>query len=452
LTVAGFQAQRCNVRVEFWFDFSCPYAYLASTKIAALCERHKTALTYHPMLLGGVFRSIGAGDGPMRTLSPQKAKHLHADLYRWASALNVPFVMPASHPMRTVLALRTLLSLPKATWPRAIDAIYAAYWQASIDITVADNLRHVLATAGLAEADVTHALAAAELPAAKAELHQRTSQAVAHGIFGAPAMLVFPDDESLAPLLFWGQDRLAWVEAALQGWRPDEVAATHVTTPPAAQPSEGDRVAVDVYVDIASPYAYFGLHQIAALGKRTGATLVVRPILLGALFRDIGQVDVPLFGFPLPKQRYVSQEISRWAHWLGIPFSFPTKFPQRTVTAQRLILLALASDAERGLNLALRLGHLFWAQNGDLNDAAQLHMCLTECGLPPSLLDQCSTDAAKQGLIDATAAARNAGVFGVPTWVVPRDQAAPLLFWGQDRVDFVERALAGWAPPIPGQP
>ncbi len=441
------------MRVEFWFDFSCPYAYLASTKIAALCERHGATLDYQPMLLGGVFRAIGAGDGPMRTLSPQKAKHLHADLHRWASALAVPFVMPSSHPMRTVLALRTLLGLPKATWPKAIDAIYAAYWQASIDITVADNLRKVLQLAGVADEELANAITAADLPAAKDELHHRTAKAVEHGVFGAPAMLVYADDESTPPLLFWGQDRLAWVEAALQGWRPDQAGRARGATPSSvAAPSPHSGVSVDVFFDIASPFAYFGLHQIAALRDRTGATFVLRPILLGALFRDIGQVDVPLFGFPVPKQRYVSQEISRWANWLGVPFSFPTKFPQRTVTAQRLILLALADDAERGLALALRLGHLFWSQNGDLNEAAQLATCLSDCGLAPTLLEQCSSDAAKQGLINTTAAGRDAGVFGVPTWVVPRNQHAPLLFWGQDRVDFVERALAGWAPTIPGQP
>ena len=59
--------------VEFWFDLSCPYAYLASTAIEAVCARSGARLELAPMLLGGVFRAIGAGDGPMATLSPAKA-------------------------------------------------------------------------------------------------------------------------------------------------------------------------------------------------------------------------------------------------------------------------------------------------------------------------------------------------------------------------------------------
>ncbi len=442
------------MRVEFWFDFSCPYAYLASTQITALCQRQGASLQFEPMLLGGLFRAIGAGDGPMRTLSPAKAMHLHADLYRWADELAVPFRMPPAHPMRTVVALRTLLALDQALWPVAIHAIYAAYWQDSVDITQAINIEAALVAAGLPAAAVATALAQADSAATKADLHRRTAQAVDHGIFGAPAMRV-DTDNGHAPLLFWGQDRLAWVEAALCGWQPDTEAARPVIcdTAPTHVDAASRDASVDVFVDIASPFAYLGLHQIAQLHARTGATFRLRPIVLGALFRDLGQVDVPLHNFPPAKQRYVIQELSRWAHWLGVAFRFPKKFPQRTVLVQRCLLAACERDQAQGLALALRAGHAFWADGEDLADETVVARLLTECGLPVEILADSKTPQRKQALVQATAAARSAGVFGVPTWIVhPNRPAATSLFWGQDRCNFVERALAGWQPNIPGQP
>ena len=458
MTAHAFQAQRDPVQVEFWFDFSCPYAYLASTQITALCQRQSATLTFEPMLLGGVFRSIGAGEGPMRTLSAAKALHLHADLYRWADELAVPFTMPAAHPMRTVQALRTLLALDRALWPAAIHALYAAYWQHSVDITQASNIEAVLITAGFAPTVVATAIGLADSAAIKAELHHRTARAVDHGIFGAPAMRVDCANGS-APLLFWGQDRLAWVEATLAGWQPDRAGPRPTqfaqltsnlatTTKPAPETST-----VEVFFDLASPFAYLGLHQLAHLQAGTDAAFELRPILLGALFRDIGQVDVPLFGFPVAKQRYVMQEISRWAHWLGVPFQFPKKFPQRTVLAQRCILAAAQHNASQGLALALRIGHAFWAEGKDIEDEATVARLLTECGLSVEVIAQSKSPESKQALVQATAAARNAGVFGVPTWLVHTEAATKsLLFWGQDRCNFVEQALAGWRPYIPSPP
>src|ERR1041384_5913415 len=102
--------------LELWFDFSCPYAYLASRRAKHLAVE----IDWRPMLLGGVFRGIGAGDGPMATLSPAKARHNAADMHRWAGVINTPFRMPTAPPMRTVRALRVLLGLPRREWPAAI--------------------------------------------------------------------------------------------------------------------------------------------------------------------------------------------------------------------------------------------------------------------------------------------------------------------------------------------
>lgn len=420
--------------LELWFDFSCPYAYLASRRAGTL----GVPIDWHPMLLGGVFRGIGAGDGPMATQSVAKAMHNVADMHRWADLFGERFHLPASHPMRTVLALRVLLALPHSRWPAAIEGIYAAYWQRGEDVAQDGVIAGALRTAGVSDDEITRALEQASSDAIKEELRRRTDEAIELGIFGAPAWVIRRPDR--AHVLIWGQDRLPWVEAALGGWDPE-------LGPPPGGPRPlviADRAkpgaTLDVYFDVSSPFAYFGLTQLPAL-VAMGATLRLVPILLGGLFREIGQANAPLFAFPPAKSRYFGLEMARWARWWGLPFTAPSKFPQRTVTAQRLALLALEQGTDAGLRLATACGRAMWAEQRDLEDDATLRQILEHEGFSPALLERTQDPAVKAQLAANTAAARAANVFGVPTFVVNGRQ----LFWGQDRLELVARALAGWA-------
>ena len=426
--------------LELWFDFSCPYAYLASRRAPHLARAAGVELAWKPMLLGGVFRGIGAGDGPMATLSPQKAAHNDHDMHRWAELLGAPFQVPRAHPMRTVRALRTLLGLPYSRWAQAIEALYAAYWQRAEDITQDAVIAGALRGAGVSDADISAALAGADDK--KHELRARTDEAIGLGIFGAPGWVVRGRrrDGDDRPILLWGQDRMDWVMAVLAGWDPDRDPPPGGPRPlRVASPFRSPSL-LEAYVDVASPFAYLGLTQLPALAEATGATVRVRPILLGALFTGIGQVDVPMFAMPPPKQRYVGREMARWARWWGVPFDMPRKFPQRTVTAQRLILLAREHHAD--VRLALALGRAMWAEQRDLEDPATLRGVLQDCALPIEWLERTQEPAVKQALADETAAAKAAGVFGVPTWIVD----GTYLFWGQDRLELVMRALGGWKP------
>jgi 2-hydroxychromene-2-carboxylate isomerase len=424
--------------LELWFDFSCPYAYLASRRAKQLALE----VDWRPMLLGGVFRGTGAGAGPMATLSPQKQAHNYHDMHRWADLFGEPFRLPAAHPMRTVLALRTLLALPRESWPAAIEAIFAAYWQRGDDVTRPEIIAAALRAAGVADDAIAAAAARADDPAIKDDLRQRTDEAIALGIFGAPAWISRAHD---APLLVWGQDRMAWVEAVAAGWTlagPPPGGPRPLASLPPAVPG----ATLDVYFDVASPFAYLGLPQLPALAAM-GVTPRLVPILLGALFRDIGQANVPWFAMPPAKQRYFGLEMQRWASWWGAPFELPRKFPQRTITAQRLCLIAAAESFETGVTVAIALGRAMWAEQRDLEDPAALREILATLGLPDGTPERwlAATQAPeiKAQLAAHTTAAREAGVFGVPTFVV--DGAH--LFWGQDRLELVARALAGWTPP-----
>lgn len=420
--------------LELWFDFSCPYAYLASQQ----APRLGLSIDWRPMLLGGVFRGIGAGDGPMATLSPQKARHNLQDMQRWAEIFDVPFRMPAAHPMRTVRALRILLGLPASRWPAAIPAIYAAYWQRGEDVTRDDVIVDALRAAGTSADDIASALERADSDEIKAELRHRTDEAIGLGVFGAPAWVL---RRSTGPVLLWGQDRLDFVRAVLDGWDPD---ATSPPGGPRGVPAEpaAPGATLDVYFDVASPFAYLALTQLPSLARATGVTPRLVPILLGALFREIGQADVPWFAMPVAKQRYVGLDMARWARWWGVPFEQPRTFPQRTVAAQRLCLLATDHGADTAMRFAHALARAMWAEGRDLQDPAVLGELLARAGLPASWVERTQDPELKARLVATTASARDAGVFGVPTFVVNGRH----LFWGQDRLSLVARALAGWDP------
>ncbi len=436
------------MRLEFYFDFSCPYAYLGATQIERLAERAGADLVWRPMLLGGVFRDIGHATSPMRQMSPAKTRHNAKDMLRWADVFDVPLQIPVGHPMRTVRALRALLSLPQSAWPRVIHAVYRAYWQDGRNVADESVLREVLAGADVTGDELDGAMAAGDDDGIKSELRTRTDEAVSRGVFGAPTMFVHAGDGD--PLMFWGQDRLHMVEAALTGWRPDhEQRGDH---PPNASDLQalGEDLrdaaatppAVEFWYDFSSPFSYLGSTQIDAIAARTGATVTWRPMLLGAVFKQLGTPNVPMLAVPEPKRRYYARELEYWASRWEVPFRFTSRFPMRTVTALRLALLA----GDRGPALSQAIYRALWVDDRDISDQAVLADILGAYDFDADdMLRRTQDPAIKAQLIANTTEAIERGVFGAPTCIVS-DPAGELLFWGQDRLALVERALRGWRP------
>lgn len=200
-------------RVDFYFDFACPYAYLGHLQIEAVCARAGAELAWRPFLLGGLFRVIGAPVDPNVTMPEAKARMNQLDMARWAEHLGVPLIRPAAHPCRTVLALRAAIA--SGSIERASKAFFNAYWAKGLDLGKADVVRAALDEAGLNADDI---LRKAEDQAVKDELRERTDEAARAGVFGAPAFVVTAP--GVNGDLFWGQDRLMFVEKALQGWSP----------------------------------------------------------------------------------------------------------------------------------------------------------------------------------------------------------------------------------------
>jgi len=191
--------------VEFWYDVVCPYAYLGSTQIERVAAEAGARVEWRPFLLGGVLKAVGTSDNAMNQMSRPRLHHNWLDMHRWADWFEVPLEMPAAHPRRTVLAMRAVLAAGEAARVPARRALFEAYWVRGEDVADPTVVTRVLDGAGL---DGALLVERAADPAIKRELHDRTDEAIARGIFGAPTMFV--GDE-----MFWGQDRLPFVARAL---------------------------------------------------------------------------------------------------------------------------------------------------------------------------------------------------------------------------------------------
>jgi len=189
------------------------------------------------------------------------------------------------------------------------------------------------------------------------------------------------------------------------------------------------------YYDVVCPYAYLASTQIEATAARAGAEIEWVPVLLGGIFRAIGQQDVPARAMPPAKQHLNLLDMKRYADYYGVPLQLHPRHPLRSVEAMRL-LHTVAGEARVALTKALYRAH--FVENRDISDRAVLR----EYG-DISRLD--SPDI-KEALRAATACAVDDGAFGVPAFVVEQE-GRRFLFWGQDRLFFVEKALGGWQVP-----
>jgi 2-hydroxychromene-2-carboxylate isomerase len=180
---------------------------------------------------------------------------------------------------------------------------------------------------------------------------------------------------------------------------------------------------VDYYFASVSPWAYLGHARFVAIAQAAGAAVRVKPVDLGVIFPVSG--GLPLGKRAPQRQAYRLMELRRFSQHLGITLHpQPAHFPVDGNDAARLVL---ATDTAHGsaaaLDLAHRVGRAIWAEQRDVAD---------------QLLHPASMDAAGARYAACTDEARELGVFGAPTYVIDGE-----LFWGQDRLDFVQRRLQG---------
>ena len=196
---------------------------------------------------------------------------------------------------------------------------------------------------------------------------------------------------------------------------------------------------VDYYFVPISPWTYLGHARFAAMAAAAGATVRVLPVDIG------GRVFPVSGGLPLAKrapqrQAYRLLELKRFSEQLGMPLHLhPKHFPVPSDDAARLIVAVVMND---GSDAAMRLTgavlSAVWAEERNIADAAVLSALLAEQGLNPRRLADSRAEAVQQRFDADTQRAIDCGVFGAPSYVIDGE-----IFWGQDRLDFVQRRLAG---------
>jgi 2-hydroxychromene-2-carboxylate isomerase len=196
-------------------------------------------------------------------------------------------------------------------------------------------------------------------------------------------------------------------------------------------------ITVDYYLSLNSPWTYIGSAPFAEIAKRNGVTVNVKPAKFGPIFEQTG-------GLPLPKRSpqrraYRMMELKRWREVRGLPLNLePKHFPCDDATATRLVISAKLQGKD-ALKLSVELGRALWEREESLADPATLASAAQRAGLDAAALRAGGpSDAELDALFQQyTEEALDTGVFGAPSYVLPSGE----IFWGQDRLELLERAL-----------
>lgn len=195
---------------------------------------------------------------------------------------------------------------------------------------------------------------------------------------------------------------------------------------------------IDYYFSLISPWTYLGARRLEQIAARHGASIHPMPVDFGRIFPATG--GLPLAKRAPERQKYRMMELIRWRDFLGVPLNLqPKYFP----AAERQAALAtVAARQAHGDEAALKLAHAVlgavWAEERNIAEPATLELLIDRVGLNGAAVLKAAAgpDVAAAYDADIEAALRR-GVFGAPTYVY-RDE----LFWGQDRLEFLDRALA----------
>lgn len=194
---------------------------------------------------------------------------------------------------------------------------------------------------------------------------------------------------------------------------------------------------IDYYFAPQSPWAYLGHERLRDVAQAAAATVRVRPVDLGGKVFPISG-GLPLGQRAPQRQAYRLVELRRFSEHLNAPLNLqPRFFPVGGDDASRLIIAVdLLQGTPAALDITGAILSAVWAQERNIADPAVLAQLLSEQGLPAQALEKAQSQAVQECYERYTLEAIEAGVFGAPSYVVNGE-----IFWGQDRLDFLERRL-----------
>lgn len=193
---------------------------------------------------------------------------------------------------------------------------------------------------------------------------------------------------------------------------------------------------IEFFYDIGSSYSYLAATQLDALEQRTGASVRLRPFLVGGVFKSTGNAPPAQI---VSKARWMKRDLELWAAHYGVPFRFPSRFPLVTLPTQRALVAADLEGGQAALRaLTIPLFRAYWADDRDVTSLEVIAEVASSVGLDgQKLIDRASADDAKQRLRTETEEAVARGAFGAPSFFVG-DQ----LFFGNDRIPLIEKYIS----------
>lgn len=193
---------------------------------------------------------------------------------------------------------------------------------------------------------------------------------------------------------------------------------------------------VEYFFCLNSPWVYLGQGRLREIAAEAGAAVDYRPVDLKAMMLALfGDADPPARSES--HRRYGKRDMARWADYYGLPLlEAPRFYPVSQTLAAKVVIAATRLGADVA-PLVLALPRAVWAEDRDIADRRTVVAIAEECGLPGDILLQAAADpSVEETLLATTEEALARGVFGIPTYVY-----ADEIFWGQDRLEFLARAL-----------
>ena len=191
---------------------------------------------------------------------------------------------------------------------------------------------------------------------------------------------------------------------------------------------------VEFYFDLGSPYSYLAYYRLLQMAEQQEIQIVYKPILLGGVFKATGNrspIEIPVKGV------YSILDMQRWAEYYQIPMQMNPHFPMNTLTLMRILTGVQLLSLEKFEQVLKLLFDAMFGTPQNLNEPTVLAEVLKPSGFSvEDIMSMVQSDVVKQKLITETEQAIQRGIFGAPTFFVGDE-----MYWGQDRLHFVEQAL-----------
>ena len=307
----------------------------------------KNNIKLKPILLGGLFKLMGQEPDMYSSLPILKANYMREDIRRQAELYSVPLSFHDDHPLSSLKAMRLLQACKPDLREKLSAVLYKAYWQEQKNIT--DNNF-------IAKLSQDFCISALEYEDAKMLLKNSTAEAFSRRVFGVPTLYI-------NNRYYFGSDRLELALKAL------DLTENHGEWTPGKT--------LDFYFDFTSPYSYLAYQEVKKALKKQ-VIINFKPILLGALFKHLGQNNAPMLVAHPHKAAYYLQDMQDWAHARGASFVFNNNFPLKTVNALRAALVEPESIDP--------IFHAAWAENKNISDDSVLKIILDNAGLNGDLI------------------------------------------------------------------